>query len=184
MNGLTLSKGPVSLRPLSREDAPLLLKWLTDPRVLEWYEGRDHTFTPELILEHFYPEEDPLCRSVIQWEGRDVGYVQCYPLDREGLEEYKYPYPERNPFAADQFLGEPDCWGKGIGRAFLSLLVEYLTRTCSAGAVLLDPHVNNLRAIRCYEACGFQKLKLLPAHELHEGVWEDCWLMEYRSPGR
>ena len=51
-----------------------------------------------------------------------------------------------------------------------------------AAAVILDPHANNPRALRCYEACGFRKVKFLPQHELHEGVWEDCWLMEYR-PG-
>lgn len=39
----------------------------------------------------------------------------------------------------------------------------------------------DLRAIRCYEACGFRKVKRLPAHELHEGQWKDCWLMEYQA---
>ena len=44
--------------------------------------------------------------------------------------------------------------------------------------MVLDPHVDNERAIRCYEACGFHKVKKLPKHELHDGVWVDCWLME------
>jgi len=33
-------------------------------------------------------------------------------------------------------------------------------------------------AVRCYEKSGFKKVKLLPAHELHEGAMRDCWLME------
>ncbi|MEH1834506.1 MAG: GNAT family protein [Nostoc sp.] len=39
-----------------------------------------------------------------------------------------------------------------------------------------DNPFDNPRAIRCYEKCGFVKVKLLPAHELHEGEYSDCWL--------
>ena len=42
------------------------------------------------------------------------------------------------------------------------------------------PKVNNERAIKCYEKCGFTKVKVLKEHELHEGVLEDCWMMEYK----
>lgn len=182
-NGLFLTNGPVSVRPLAQEDAPLLLKWLTDPRVLEWYEGRDAAFTPERIQEDFYEEseaEPDMRRCVVEYEGAPVGYVQVYPLEGEGFREYGYPHPERRTFAMDQFLGEPDCWNRGIGRRFISMLLARLTEREGAEAVLLDPHTDNIRALRCYEACGFQKKKLLPAHELHEGQWKDCWLMEYR----
>ncbi len=179
-NGIFLSRGPVTVRPLLESDAGVLLKWMTDPAVLEWYEGRDAVFTPERIQADFYDGE-PLCRCIVEYQKRPVGYVQVYPLDGDGKKEYGYPDPDRRVFAMDQFLGEPDCWNKKIGRAFIGLLLEYLTKEEGAQSVVLDPHANNLRALRCYEACGFRKQKLLPAHELHEGVMEDCWLMEYRT---
>ncbi len=179
MKEIFLSRGEVSLRPLREGDAPLLLKWMRDPAVLEWYEGRDQVFTPERVREDFFTEEPGMRRCAVEYRAKPVGYVQIYPLTPDGMEEYGYPHPERRAFALDQFLGEPDCWNKKIGRAFISLLTEYLALEENAQAVLLDPHTNNLRAIRCYEACGFRKIKLLPAHELHEGKWEDCWLMEW-----
>jgi len=37
--------------------------------------------------------------------------------------------------------------------------------------------VKNFRAIRCYEKCGFVKVKLLSGHDFHEGKYQDCWLM-------
>jgi len=180
-----LVSGPVALRPLADSDAEILLKWLTDPRVLEWYEGRDQTFTPERVREDFFGEEPGLRRCTIEYEGTPVGYVQLYPIDEEGFAEYEYSPAEKNlpgflAFGVDQFIGEPDYWNRHIGRAFLRLLLNYLTTEEHVSAVILDPHVSNPRAIRCYEACGFRKLKLLPAHELHEGKMEDCWLMEYR----
>ncbi len=179
MKEISLARGEISLRPLRKEDAPLLLKWMRDPAVLEWYEGRDQIFTPERIREDFFTEEPGMHRCAVEYRARPVGYVQIYPLSPEGMEEYGYSHPEHRAFALDQFIGEPDCWNQKIGRTFLSLLAEYLVREEHAQAVLLDPHTNNLRAIRCYEACGFRKIKPLPAHELHEGKWEDCWLMEW-----
>ena len=50
--------------------------------------------------------------------------------------------------------------------------------TGDARRVILDPHQNNPRAVRAYQKAGFRIIKPLPAHELHEGVMEDCWLME------
>lgn len=167
----------VALRPLAPDDAPLLLRWLTDPRVLEYWEGPHEVFTPERIREDFYDDPDPTVRCIIQYCGRDIGYLQYYPLDSEGFAEYQYPRTELRVFGIDQFIGEPELWGKGIGRAFVRLICEFLRDGLGAQAVVLDPHADNLRAIRCYEACGFRKVKMLPEHELHDGVMVDCWLM-------
>lgn len=183
MKPVFLSEGPVALRPLEKPDAPLLLRWLTDRRVLEYWEGPSIRFTPQRIEEDFYTAEEAARRCVIEYEGRAIGYLQIYRLDQELLAEYEYsPEPESLCFGIDQFIGEPEYWGRKIGRAFISLIVRHLTQKEGAVSVILDPHADNLRAIRCYEACGFRKLKFLPAHELHDGALVDCWLMEYR-PG-
>ena len=120
--------GDVSLRLLAPEDAPYLLKWLTDPAVLEWYEGRDRPFTPEMVQEHFYGE-DEVSRCAILYEGRPVGYVQVYPF--------------KDGFAMDQFIGEPDCWGRHIGRTFIGQILDYLVKIENAQAVYVDPHTDN-----------------------------------------
>ncbi len=174
---ISLREDPVALRPLTPKDTGLLLQWLTDPRNLEYWEGPGTVFTPERIREDFYEDPDPTSRCVIRFEGRDVGYVQFYPLDREGFEAYGYPYTQEPVFGIDQFIGVPELWGRGIGRRFIRLLCGWLFTACGAAAVVLDPHADNPRAICCYEACGFQKAKFLPKHELHAGVLVDCWLM-------
>lgn len=176
---MLLRDGALTVRPLRDGDADTLLRWLSDPRVLEFYEGRDAHFTPEAIREKFFDGE--LSRCIIEWEGIPAGYLQYYPLDGEGRAEYQFDGPEKKLWAADQFLGEPSLWGKGLGRRFLTLLLSHLFEEAGAEAVLLDPHAGNERAIRCYERCGFRKEKLLPAHELHEGEWRDCLLMVCRK---
>ena len=174
---IKLREGPVSLRPLTPEDAPLLLRWLADSRNLEYWEGPGTVFTPERIQADFYQDGWNASRCIIQYEGRDIGYMQAYELDEEMFREYQYPYTPERVFGIDQFIGEPELWGKGIGRRFIGLLCRWLHEARGAKAVVLDPHADNPRAIRCYEACGFQKVKFLPKHELHGGEMVDCWLM-------
>lgn len=174
---ISAKDGPISLRPLEQSDAPLLLRWLTDPRNLEYWEGPHEIFTPERIQEDFYTEEWNGSACIIGYEGRDIGYVQAYQLDEEMFGEYQYHRTDLKTFGIDQFIGEPELWGKGIGRKFISLICGYLKNNCGAQAIVLDPHADNPRALRCYEACGFKKVKLLPAHELHDGKRVDCWLM-------
>ena len=54
---ISLAEGPVALRPLAPADAGLLLRWLTDRRVLEYWEGPSAVFTPQRIQEDFFEDE-------------------------------------------------------------------------------------------------------------------------------
>lgn len=39
----------VSFRPMNKDDLLLMLKWLTDDRVLEFYDGRDKKHTHDVM---------------------------------------------------------------------------------------------------------------------------------------
>ena len=175
-------EGPVALRPLAPADAGRLLCWLTDRRVLEYWEGPSAVFPPRRIQEDFFEDGWNASRCIIQFEGEDIGYAQAYQLDGAMCGEYHYPHKDRKAFGVDQFIGKPELWGRGIGRRFIRLLLGFL-QAQGAQAVVLDPHADNTRAIRCYEACGFRKLAFLPRHEMHDGALVDCWLMEWRPAG-
>lgn len=82
-------------------------------------------------------------------------------------------------YGMDQFIGEVSYWNKGIGTKLISSVAEYLIREKGADRLVMDPQTQNQRAIHCYEKCGFEKVKLLPKRELHEGEYRDCCLMEY-----
>ncbi len=168
----------VLIRDLAESDLPLMYKWLTDDRVLEYYEGRDVRFTPEMLSEKFLEEIPNGFRVIFEYGDMPVGYGQAYLLSGELLDEYSYPDDGRVVFATDQFIGEPEYWSRGIGTAFLKLMTEYLRKEKAADVVLLDPHKNNHRAIRAYEKAGFRIIGSLPEHEMFEGKKEDCWLME------
>jgi len=62
----------------------------------------------------------------------------------------------------------------------VKMVFDFLRKEKGADAVILDPHQNNLRAIKSYQKAGFRIIGYLPKHELHEGKKVDCYLMEYR----
>ncbi|MGD6802068.1 GNAT family N-acetyltransferase [Rossellomorea aquimaris] len=168
----------LTIRELEDKDKPLLVKWLSDPRVLEFYEGRDNPFDLQKVEQVFYDTHDDEVKCLVHFDGVAIGYIQYYPLDVEIAAEHGYISEE--VFAMDQFIGEPEYWNKGVGALLVSSMTEFLKKEKSADVVAMDPQTRNTRAIRCYEKCGFQKVKLLPESELHEGAYQDCWLMELR----
>ncbi|WP_308862204.1 GNAT family N-acetyltransferase [Paenibacillus radicis (ex Xue et al. 2023)] len=173
---------PLTVRRLTRFDASMLHKWLNDPEVLRYYGGRDRAHTPEMVQEHFYPEEDQLYRCILEYEGQPIGYIQFYLLEAEGLNYFGLDESEGTRiFGTDQFIGEPTYWNRGIGKQLMSSMLRYLEEEHQASRVVMDPQAWNERAIACYEKSGFRKVKLLPEQEWHEGEKRDCWLMEWRA---
>lgn len=97
-------------------------------------------------------------------------------MDDETKKEYGYV--TGNIYGIDQFIGEKEYWNKGIGTLLVTSMVQFLFQQEKADKVVMDPQARNKRALKCYEKCGFKKVKLLPKHELHEGEYQDCWLIE------
>ena len=173
-----IEKDEITIRDFTETDLPLMLKWLTDKRVLEYYEGRDVRFTMDTLSAHFLEEIPDGFRMIIEYKKSPIGYAQAYQLSGELFDEYDYPDDGHIVFAMDQFIGEPKYWSKGIGSSFLKMMASHLKENMAAERVLLDPHQDNKRAIRAYEKAGFKIIKSLPKHEMFEGEKVDCWLME------
>lgn len=162
------------------DDYSLVARWLSDEQVLEFYEGRDRPHTLEMAREAFnVPERTAEGETpcIIEYQGKLAGYLQFYPAD---VQEYHFE-GEGLVYALDLFIGEPALWGRGLGTRLVCRLLRFLFEEKGASWVILDPHIDNARAIRAYEKCGFRKIKLLPGHERHEGKDVDCWLMGVRK---
>lgn len=172
----------IAVRPLVLEDAPLLASWLSDPRVLEYYEGRDRPYDLGRVKTHFYRDDEAAKRRcLVGYDGTAIGYIQYALLDAAELEEYGYA-ADAWIAGMDLFIGEPEYWGRGIGTALVAGMAGRLL-TEGPEAVTVDPHAENARALRCYAKAGFPRLRVLPRHELHEGTWHDCALIERRPAG-
>lgn len=162
------------------KDEKLLQKWLSDSLVLQFYEGRDLSFTLEDVKRKFFNRNDVITRCLVVYQGDEIGYIQYYPInpDTSNISDYQ---GMEGIYGLDQFIGESEFWNKGIGTMIITSTVAFLFNEKKVSTIIMDPMTSNKRAIKCYEKCGFRKVKVLPKHLLHEGVYRDCLLMEYTN---
>ncbi|MEO3429015.1 GNAT family N-acetyltransferase [Pelagibius sp. CAU 1746] len=129
----------IRFRPLADADLPMLLDWLQRPHVKEWWDDGDDTL--EKVCAH-YGARDGTRRFIAEREGVAIGYFQYY---RNGAGE----------IGCDQFLAGPESLSHGIGCACLEAFIDLIAAAEAPATILVDPHPDNARAIRCYEKCGF-----------------------------
>lgn len=176
---MLFQNGKLKVRKLKRKDAFLLEKWLSDPLVLRYYEGRDNPFDLEKVIREFYEMEEEIVKCIIEFDNKEIGYIQFYQLDAPTKK--LYGCSGNSLYGMDQFIGEVEYWNKGIGTLLVSSMAKYLVNHLKAKRVVMDPQTWNLRALKCYEKSGFIKKKKLKKHEYHEGEYQDCWIMVYPS---
>ena len=63
------------------------------------------------------------------------------------------------------FIGKESLLGKGIGTAVLKLFIENM---CDFEYLLIDPHKDNIAAIKTYQKCGFKEIA---RDESIEEIW-------------
>lgn len=167
----------IVIRPLHSDDKDSLVRWLTSPDVLMYYEGRDKAFTFEQVESKFFNAKSRVNRCIAEVNGANIAYLQYYPLNEKERQTYRLSLKERI-YGMDQFIGDATYWNKGYGTMLIKKLV---TRLLDDGVekIVMDPLASNKRAIRCYEKCGFKIVKHLPDHMMHEGEKQDGLLMLY-----
>ena len=172
-------EGNLALREIADDDVELMARWLSDPAVLGYYEGRDHPHDADLVREVFFNDHaGDETRCIILAVTVPIGYLQWYLAQGDDLVEYGYP-PAARVYGIDLFIGEPAYWNQGIGTRLLRGVAQFLHDQRNAEHIVVDPQMWNTRAIRSYEKAGFRKVRPLPQHELHEGELRDAWLMEW-----
>jgi len=161
-----------------------LLQWLAIPEVLQWYEGRDKTFDLADVLAEYGPggehERNGTIPAIIELDGDPVGYVQLYELnDPDDAAGFDLD-DGRGIWSFDVYLGRPDLFGRGVGRAVCRAAAEHLVSERRASDVVIVPYVDNARAIAAYRAAGFVGDHVVREHELHEGVMRDALRLHFR----
>ena len=118
--------GDVAIRLLRDEDQDyrLMARWLSNERVLQFYEGRDNPSDIDRVIEKFSPRAmgvDYVVPCLMLYQDNPIGYIQYYNLQESNGREYGLETIE-SVFGVDMFIGEPDLWGQGIGTSVLTML--------------------------------------------------------------
>ena len=161
-----------------------LLRWLTTPAVLEWYEGRDRHMDLGDILAEYGPdgehERDGVIPAIIELADEPIGYVQFYELDDPDVAAGFDLADGTGVWSLDLYLGRPELFGSGIGRAVCRAAASFMLDRYAARDVVILPYVENARAIAAYRAAGFEGDHVVREHEMHEGVMRDGIRLHFR----
>jgi aminoglycoside 6'-N-acetyltransferase Ib len=128
----------------------LMQHWLRRPHVADWWDG-----VPTLEeIRAEYCEASGVDPYVAHLDERPVAFIQSYRAMGSGDGWWE---EETDPgvVGIDQFIGEADLLGQGIGTALIGRFVDRLLEDDSVTRIQVDPHPRNQRAIRCYEKVGF-----------------------------
>jgi aminoglycoside 6'-N-acetyltransferase len=149
----------ISFRPLATSDLPTLHRWLSNPRVRRWYGD-----APPLaeVAAKYAPRilaASAIRPYLILHDNAPIGYLQAYMIADDPEYAARVGDP-RGAAALDVLIGEDASARRGLGatsvRAFLDtiLFADAGTTWC-----FVDPHPDNLIAIRAYTRAGFHPLR-------------------------
>jgi RimJ/RimL family protein N-acetyltransferase len=136
----------VTLRPMTYEDAPALMRWGNDADFAWFQWGRrpgrwKDSATAREWMDRFAEREGKL--FAIEHEGHAIGQAN-----------YRDWQPKAK--SAGIGIGEKALWSRGLGREALGLLVRHLVEDLGAHRINLHVLAYNDRAINSYKAAGFQ----------------------------
>lgn len=157
-----------TFKKIAENDLSLLLPWFKKAHVAKWWP------TPEKneLIQHFLKRirSKNTFGYIVYLNNKPLGYIQYYYIDRTNEKDGAWlpPLP-KTTVGIDQFIGDPLSIGKGYGTLFIKEFIDYLHDIePDITTIILDPHPENIAAIRCYEKVGFEKIGIFTtAHDKH-----------------
>jgi aminoglycoside 6'-N-acetyltransferase len=158
-------------------DLDAVHRWLNNPEVMPYWQGRDIPRSMEWVRDHYTPSIEGTSntrRFIIESndgeaDGGPIGYVQGT----------RHPGEDGVARVAelDIMIGEPPYWSHGYGTDVVRTFLGHLFHDWKAHRVFLVPLAYNTRAISCYERAGFKQEGTLRDAEYVEGQWCDAIMM-------
>lgn len=145
----------IAFRPLTDNDAGLLLLWMSSLHVRQWWVNDGQTAEDAVEDALAYIGAANATAWIFSWNGRPAGYTQCYECHPD--HEPGTPCHAKSPkgtFLIDLFIGDAALLGEGIGTQVLTQLSNGMFKK-GALCVRVAPQTTNAAARRASEKAGF-----------------------------
>lgn len=155
----------VVLRPLAADDAPALRTMRSTPEVAAWWGPLEDDFP--------FGDDPDATRFTIRRDGALAGLIQ---FGEEPEPMYRHAW-------IDLFV-DPRQGRRGIGTDAIATLVRHLIEDRGHHRITIDPALDNVAAVGCYEKAGFRRVGVMHAAERDpaSGRWRDALMMELVVP--
>ncbi len=165
--------------PLTDAQAARVYRWSCDEELLRWSGG-----TPtELSFAEFRDRLNSERRNawshrrmffIVTRAGELIGRIGVFAIDWD-----------KHEAELGILIGEAPARNRRYGREAITLLLRYVFETTSLERIHLYTFLNNLRAQRCFDACGFRNLgvtrRFAPDLGEYDGIEMEITRREFRG---
>ena len=160
----------VYLRPLLKEDIPLLLKWINDPDVYQYLMS---------CLPVMEAEEEEWFKHIHRNRERNIVLMMCItdgdkPIGTMGLHGISQ---KDGTATTGALIGEKEYWGKGYGTEAKMVLLNYAFNILNLRKICSSVLAFNGRSQRYSEKCGYVVEGTLKKQHFANGKYVDEVLM-------
>ncbi len=144
------------LRPfedrLTDNEVARVYRWSSDAEVLRWSGGTPtelslNEFKERLRNDRGFSPNNRRAYYIVTRSGELIGRIGCFAID----------WDERKA-EMGIVIGEHAYWAQGYGRDAVTTLLRHMFETTSLNSINLYTFPDNVRAQRCFAACGFRVL--------------------------
>jgi RimJ/RimL family protein N-acetyltransferase len=145
-----------ALRPfedfLTDSEIAQVYRWSRDTEILRWSGGTPTELTlvefrDRLRRDRHLAPPDRLAFLIMTHRGDLIGRIGCFAIDWD-----------RKQAELGIVIAESTYWGRGYGRDAVKTLLRHVFETTPIETVNLFTFSDNVRAQRCFTACGFRTL--------------------------
>lgn len=159
----------VTLRALERADAPTILPWVNDQKVIQHLliHRPTNLATEEAFIDAVSRSDDDIVFGICDRDiGKLIGVAGLHRIDRKNRHAM---------FGI--FIGGARSRGKGHGTEATAMVVRYAFDTLNLNRVCLHVYADNKPAIRAYEKVGFRKEGVLRQDSYRRGRYWNTLVM-------
>ena len=146
----------ITFQPVRLTDAPLVFRWRQTPHVARWWNIAPYEAETVEEIERELEEDLELNEHeslLVLLDGTPIGYAQTYNAGEASGDWW--PDEDSSTRGLDLLIGEESLIGQGIGPHVVRALCERLFADETVTSIIVDPHPENLRSVRCFEKVGF-----------------------------
>jgi RimJ/RimL family protein N-acetyltransferase len=159
----------VRLRGCEKSDVDLLLKWSVDGEVIRWHGPPAFPVTRaqlERDIERLAEASDARHFAIETLSGELIG--------DGGLRAINWVSRKAEFYIT---IGDRHYWDRGYGTDALLTFCRFGFDKLNLNRIWLTVLIDNQRAVRCYEKCGFAREGLLRQESYVDGQYRDVYLM-------
>lgn len=163
----------VVLRPLMKEDVPLLLRWINDPDITQYL----NAYLPMMEADenewfenlHKRKDHNLVCMMVV--DEKPIGTMGIHGIDWKN-----------RTAGTGALIGEKDYWGKGYGTEAKMLLLNYAFNTLNLRKICSTVLAFNKRSHAYLLKCGYaEEGRRIKQHYLKGRYWDEILMAVFKK---